>query len=114
MFNHLIDPSFKEINRLFVLLSQNGIIEKQTQDIIFQKQKQRYNVMIDGKNFIDQSVKDGLRTYENNRKVATGHRDDYKNCCLLDYNNSKEHYKLITIDERGESESNFFVILKSE
>ena len=28
--------------------------------------------MIDGKNFFDQPIKNELKTYENNRKIATG------------------------------------------
>ena len=31
--------------------------------------------MIDGKNFFDQPVKNNKITYENIRKIATGHRD---------------------------------------
>ena len=54
--------------------------------------------MIDQKSFIDQSVKDSLRTYENNAKIATGHRHDYTNGCLLDHSFFKENYKLLAID----------------
>ena len=32
--------------------------------------------MIDGRNFFDQPVKDNLKTYDNNRKIATGQGDD--------------------------------------
>ena len=41
--------------------------------------------MIDGKNFLDQPVKNNKLTYENIRKVATGHVDGYATVCLLDY-----------------------------
>ena len=44
-----------------------------------------YNVMIDGKNFFDQPVKDTKVKYENARKIATGQGDDYTAGCLLDY-----------------------------
>ena len=54
--------------------------------------------MINGENFVDQSVKDGLRTNENNVTIATGHRDDFTNNCLLDHNYFKENYKLLAID----------------
>ena len=54
--------------------------------------------MINGENFVDQSVKDGLRTNENNVRIATGHRDDFTNNCLLDHNYFKENYKLLAID----------------
>ena len=37
-----------------------------------------------------------MRTYDNIRKIATGHGDDdYTTGCLLDYNCFKEHYKMI-------------------
>ena len=32
--------------------------------------------MIDGRNFFDQPVKDNLKIYDNNRKIATGQGDD--------------------------------------
>ena len=43
-----------------------------------------YNVKIDGKNFLDQPVKDNKVTYENIRKTATGQEDDYTSGCLLE------------------------------
>ena len=44
-----------------------------------------YNVMIEGKNFFDQPVKNNKITYENITKTATCQRDDYTTDCLLDY-----------------------------
>ena len=38
------------------------------------------------------------KTYENIRKIAIGHGDDYTTGCLLDYCYFKENYKLIAID----------------
>ena len=38
--------------------------------------------MINGKNVLDQLVKNNLRTYDNTRKIATGQGDDYFTCCL--------------------------------
>ena len=62
-----------------------------TSHIIFQKQELKdYNVMIDGKNFFDQPINSDLKTYENIRKIATGHRDGYTTGCLLDYSYFKE------------------------
>ena len=57
-----------------------------------------YNIMIDGKNFFDQPVKNDKVTYENIRKVATGQGDDYTTGCLLDYTYFKKYYKMIAID----------------
>ena len=33
--------------------------------------------MIDGKNVLDQPVKNNIRTYDNIRKVSSGQRDDF-------------------------------------
>ena len=57
-----------------------------------------YGVMIDGKDFFDKPVKNDLRTYDSNRKIATGHGDDYSTGCLLDYNYFNNYYKIIAID----------------
>ena len=39
-----------------------------------------------------------LKTYDNNRKIATDQGDDYTIWCLLDYPHFKNHYKLIATD----------------
>ena len=57
-----------------------------------------YNVMIDGKNFFDQPVKNDNVTYENIRKIATSQRDDYTTDCLLDYIYFKNYYKMTAVD----------------
>ena len=45
-----------------------------------------YNVMIDGKNFFDQPVKNDWRTYDNTREILICQGDDYTTGWLLDYN----------------------------
>ena len=57
-----------------------------------------YNVMIDGKYFFDQPVKNDKITFENIRKIATGQGDDYTTGCLLDHIYFKNYYKMIAID----------------
>ena len=57
-----------------------------------------YNVMIDGQNFFDKSVKGNLRTYDNIQKITTGRGDDYTTNCLLDNNYFNKLYKRIAID----------------
>ena len=44
-----------------------------------------YNVMINGRNFFDETIKDDLTIYDNIQKIATGQGDDYATGCLLDY-----------------------------
>ena len=36
-----------------------------------------YNIMIDGRDFFNQTIKNCLRTYDNIQKVATGQGNDY-------------------------------------
>lgn len=44
-----------------------------------------YDVMMDEKNFFDQSAKNDQETYDTVRKSATGPGDDYKTGSLLHY-----------------------------
>ena len=83
--NHLIEPSFQGINRLFVLAFENDAqITSNKRYYIPNVEIKDYNVMIDGKNFFDQRVKNDKVTYEKIRKITIGQGDDYKVGCLLD------------------------------
>ena len=98
-WNHLIEPSFQVVNRLFVLAFEND--DQRTSNkryYIPNVEIKDYNVMIDGKNFFDQPVKNDKVTYENIRKIATGRGDDYTTGCLLDYIYFKNYYKMIAVD----------------
>ena len=57
-----------------------------------------YNVLIDARNFYDQSINDQIKQYNEIRKTATGQGDDYTTGCLLDYQYFKDHYNLIAVD----------------
>ena len=57
-----------------------------------------YSLVIDGRKFFDQPVKNNLITYDNIRKIATGQGDDYTTGCPLDYNYFDNYYKMIAID----------------
>ena len=90
--NHLIEPSFQGVNRLFVLAFEND--DQRTSNkryYIPNVEIKDYNVMIDGKNVFDQPVKNDKVTYENIR-------DDYTTGCLLDYNYFKKYYKMTAVD----------------
>ena len=54
--------------------------------------------MIDGKNFLEQPVKNNLRAYDSIQKIAAGQGDDYTIGCLLDYHYFKDYYKMIAVD----------------
>ena len=89
--NHLLEPCFEGLNRLFVLGFE--IDEQRTSSKRYYLPNvkiKNYNVMINGKNFFDQPVKNNKVMYENIRKIATGQEDDYTIGCLLDYSYSKE------------------------
>ena len=56
--NHLIEPSFQGINRLFVLAFENDAQRTSNKRYYIPNVEIKdYNVMIDGKNFFDQPVK---------------------------------------------------------
>ena len=57
-----------------------------------------YNVVIDRRNFFDQTAGNNIITYDNIKKISTGQGDDYTTGCLLDYNYFKNYYKVISID----------------
>ena len=73
-------------------------IQKYTQDIIMQRKKKNYNVMIDGNNFFDQPVKSNIRTYNKTCKIATAEGDVYTSSCLTGYNYLKKYHKTIATD----------------
>ena len=54
--------------------------------------------MIDGKNVFDRPTNSSIKTYENIRKITSGHGDDYTIGCLLDYSYFKDHYEMIATD----------------
>ena len=92
-------PSLQGINRLFVLAFENDdhrISNKR--HYIPNVEIKDYNVMTDGKNFFDQTVRNDKVANENIRKIAIGQGDDYTTGCLLDYTYFRKYYKMIAID----------------
>ena len=97
--NHLIEPSFQGVNRLFVLAFENDN-HRTSYDRYYlpNVEIKDYNIMINGENFFDQPIKNNKVTYENIRKIATGQGDDYTAGCLLDYSYFADTYKMIALD----------------
>ena len=97
--NHLAEPSFQGVNRLFVLALE-GDAQRTKHDayLLPNVEIKDYNIMINGENFFDQPIKNNKVTYENIRKIATGQRDDYATNCLLDYSHFADTYKMIVVD----------------
>ena len=57
-----------------------------------------YNVLIDGRNFYDQSINDQIKKYDEIRMIAKEKGDDYTTGCLLNYQYFKDHYQPIATD----------------
>ena len=97
--NHLVEPSFQGINRLFILAFEND--NHRTSDeryYLSTVEIKDYNMVINGANFFDQPIKNNKITYDNIRKIATGQGDDYTTGCLLDYPYFRDTYKIIAVD----------------
>ena len=97
--NHLVEPSFQGINRLFVLAFENDNHRRSDERYYLPTVEIKdYNIVINGENFFDQPIKNNKITYDNIRKIATGQGDDYTTGCLLDYTYFANTYKMIAID----------------
>ena len=97
--NHLIEPSFQGVNRIFVLAFENDNHRTiHDQYCLPTVEIKDYNIMINGENFFDQPIKNNKVTYENIRKISTGHGDDNTTGCLLDYSHFVNTYKMIAVD----------------
>ena len=84
--NHLINPSFQGVNRLFVLSFENEDERKShSTDYLPKVEIKDCNVIIDGRNSFDQPINSITKTYKNIRKIAAGQGDDCTTGCLLDY-----------------------------
>ena len=97
--DHLVEPSFQGVNRLFVLAFENDNNSTSGEQYYLPTVEIKdYNIMINGENFFDQPVKNNKVTYENIRKIATGQGDDYTTGCLLDYPYFTNTYNMIAVD----------------
>ena len=96
--NYLIDPTFGDVNRLFVLSFENE--DGRTSYYKYyvpSVEIKDCNVLIDGNTFFELPVKKLEKTYEKIIQI-TDHSGYYTRGNLLDYEYFKEHYKLIAID----------------
>ena len=97
--NHLVEPSFQGINKLFVLAFENDDDGTNNDEYYLPTVEIKdYNIVINGENFFDQPIKNNKITYDNIRKIATGQGDDYTTGCLLDYPYFANTYKIIAVD----------------
>ena len=97
--NHLVEPSFQGVYRLFVLAFENDNDRTNNEQYYLPTVEIKdYNIIINGKNFFDQPIKNKKVTNESIRKIATGQGDDYTTGCLLDYPYFTDTYKMIAVD----------------
>ena len=97
-----LDPSFQGVNRIFVMVynrvdgqpTRNG----QQKYYLPRIDLNKYNVIIDGRNFYDNPIERVVETYRELKKVMIRKGEDYTTGSLLDYNYFKKHYKLVAID----------------
>ena len=98
--NYLIDPTFTNVNRLFVLsFSSNNNTDKRdsfSHYYVPNVEIKYFNVLIDEKSFFDLPVKNEQETYEN--IIEMSNNNDYTTGNLLHFAYFKENYKLIAID----------------
>ena len=97
--NILIDPTFTNVNRLFVLAYQN-VDDRQSfsQFYLPNVMVKDYNVIIDKLAFCDLPIKTEEEAYE--KIIDISRNNEYTTGNLLDYDYFKKYYKLIAIDLR--------------
>ena len=93
----LIDPTFTNDNRLFVLAYQNGDDRQSfSQFYLPNVMLKDYNVIIDKLEFFDLPIKTEEEAYE--KIIDISRNNEYTTGNLLDYDYFKKYYKLIPID----------------
>ena len=95
--NYLIDPTFTNVNRLFVLSFARNIIGDDKDSFsdyyVTNVEIKDVNVLIDRKSFFDLPVKNEEETYE--KIMNMSNNNDYTTGNLLDFAYFKENFKLI-------------------
>ena len=97
-----LDPSFQGVNILFIMVynrvdgqpTRNG----QRKYYLPRIDLNKYNVIIDGRNFYDNPIESDIEKYRELKKVMIGKGEDYTTGSLLDYDYFKKHYQLVAID----------------
>ena len=97
-----LDPSFQGVNRLFVMAynSANGQPTRNGQRKYYLPRidLNKYNVIIDGRNFYDNPIESDIEKYRELKKVMIGKGENYTTGSLLDFNYFDKHYKLVAVD----------------
>ena len=124
--NYLINPTFTNANRLFVLSFQRTSGENDTTKDYRDSFSRYYlpnirikdfNVLIDGISFFDLPVKNEEKAYE--KIIDMSNNNDYTTDNLLDFGYFKENYKLHInligkLENQDHGATMFFIIEKLE
>ena len=95
--NILLDPTFTNVNRLFVLAYQTADDRQSYSQFYLTKvMVKHYNVIIDKLACFDLPIKTEEETYE--KIIDISRNNEYTTGNLLDYDYFKKYYKLIAID----------------
>ena len=95
--NILIDPTFTNVNRIFVLAYQTADDRQSFSQFYFPKVMVKdFNVIIDKLAFFDLPIKTEEEAYE--KIIDISRHNEYATGSLLDYDYFKKYYKLIAID----------------
>ena len=95
--NILIDPTFTNVKRLFVLAYQNADDRQSFSQFYLPKVLVKdFNIIIDKLAFFDLPIKTEEEAYE--KIIDICRNNEYTTGNLLDYDYFKKHYKLIAID----------------
>ena len=97
-----LDTSFQGVKRLFVMAYNraNGqpIRNGQQKYYLPRIALEKYNVIIDGRNFYDNPIEKDIEKYRELKKVMIGKGEHYTTGSLLDFNYFDKHYKLVAVD----------------
>ena len=100
---YLIDPTFTNANRLFVLTFENEDDRTSFSKYYVPKVEIKdFNELIDRKPFFEIPVKNKEEAYE--AIIEMSKNNDFTAVNLLDYEYFKDHYKLIAIDLSKQTE----------
>ena len=95
--NILIDPTFTNVNRLFVLAYRNADDRQSFPQFFLPRVMMKdYNVIVDKLAFFDLPIKTEEEAYE--KIIDISRNNEYTTGSLLDYDYFKKYYKLIVID----------------
>ena len=97
-----LDPSFQGVNRLFVM-AYNRANDQPTRNgqqkyYLPRIDLEKYNVIIDRRNFYDNPIKSDIEKYRELTKVMIGKAEVNTTGSLFDFNYFNKHYKLVAVD----------------